>query len=249
LPSGYQIVTNTFSAPDDVQTHGYATCPGNKVPSGGGAFVESGSVGAAINSSYPSGHYWEADVNNASGLGTEFTVYAVCISPSSSYTIVTASGTTGLGMRDAAINCPVNHVVLGGGFLSDTTSLDVNGTTSTPYGLSNGHNSGWEVFMDSGQSTPTNYTVYAVCRSKPLGWSLQTGAAVNVYPGAQAEASVTCPGASVPIGGGVYTSFNTTAEWLDINSSNPSTNSWVIYENNDESVTYSATASAICAGT
>src|SRR4051812_9192953 len=68
LPRGYTIVTTAgLSAPNGTQTRGVATCPGAKVPLGGGAFVTSFSTRANINSSFPSGRSWVADINNASG--------------------------------------------------------------------------------------------------------------------------------------------------------------------------------------
>jgi hypothetical protein len=250
LPSGYTLVTSgPFDAPTGAQSHGSVTCPGTREPVGGGAFVASDFVLADINSSYPEGQSWEVDVNNATGPDTNFTVYAECMSANLSYTIATASGTTGLGERDAAIDCPAHTSVVGGGVVSDTTSTAVNVATSTPFGpLGNGR-SGWEVFMSSWQSAPTGYTVYAICRSRPRGWSIQTGSAVSVLPGLQAEATVSCPGASVPLGGGAVTQFSTTAETIAINSSNPSANTWAVYVNNDESTTTTAWASTVCAGT
>jgi hypothetical protein len=248
LPAGYTVVSSApFAAPNGIQSHGSVSCPGLKQPAGGGAWTESGSVFANINSSYPSGHSWEVDVNNTSGSDTSFTVYAVCLAASSSYTVATTTSTTGQGERDAAIDCPATTKVVGGGVLSSTLSTGVNVDSSTPFALDSGA-SGWEVFMSSTDSTPSSYTVFAVCHSKPRGWSVQTGRSVAVTSGTQAEATVSCPGASVPLGGGAFTGFDTLAQTVDLNTAYPAGNGWHVYENNDQPSSYWVAASTVCAG-
>jgi hypothetical protein len=249
LPAGYAVVSSApFDAPSGMQSHGFVTCPGLKQPAGGGAFVESGSVLANINSSYPGGRSWEVDVNNTSGADTSFTVYAVCLASSSTYTIATTTSTTGQGERDAAIDCPGTTKVIGGGVLSSSLSTGVNVDSSTPFRLGSGA-SGWEVFMSSTDTTPTNYTVYAVCHGRPRGWSVQTGSSVSVASGTQAEATVSCPGASVPLGGGAFTGFDVQAGTVDLNTAYPTGNAWHVYENNNESSSYWVAAATVCAGT
>jgi hypothetical protein len=54
------------------------------------------------------------------------------------------------------------------------------------------------------------------------------------------QASVTCPGASVPIGDGGSTSYNTQGAWITMNSSGPYGHGWVVDENNDENVVRTA---------
>src|SRR5579871_2792338 len=47
LPPGYLVVTSQpVTAGSGGQTHGSVTCPAGRLPSGGGAFVDSSSLGA-----------------------------------------------------------------------------------------------------------------------------------------------------------------------------------------------------------
>jgi len=249
MPKGYTVVSNgPFDAATGTQTHGSASCPGTKQPAGGGAFVENGdNVAASINSSYPDGQTWELDVNNTTGTETSFEVYVVCIAQSAGYKIATAAGVTGLGETDAAMDCPSGSKVIGGGVLSDTTNTGVNISTTTPYALGNGH-SGWEVFMSS-TGDVSNFTVYSICHHKPAGWSVATGSSVSIPAGEQAEAVVSCPGDSVPLGGGSITQFDESATTIDLNTDYPADNGWHIYESDGETTATSLTASTVCAGT
>jgi hypothetical protein len=67
-------------------------------------------------------------------------------------------------------------------------------------------------------------------------------------PHAEAAATVACPGASVPIGGG-FTSYSTQDGWIAMNSSGPEGQGWAVYENNGENLARGLGAAAICAGT
>ena len=77
--TGYvQVHSAPFTAASGFQSAGSVACPGKKVPLGGGVTIASDSVVANINSSYPSGHSWVADVDNGTASSPGFTVYAVC---------------------------------------------------------------------------------------------------------------------------------------------------------------------------
>jgi hypothetical protein len=246
LPPGYVVVNSApMDAPSGAQIGGSVSCPGAKVPAGGGAWIESGSVFASLNDSYPNGNAWYVDVNNNSGADTEFTVYAVCINRLPSYTVVQSPlATTSLGENDAAMDCPRGTKIIGGGAYSETSSTAVSLATSTPFALLSGH-SGWEVFMTSSQATPTPYIVYSVCEAKPLTWSVQTGTTVTAPVGQQTEATVTCP-TGYPLGGGGFNSFSGQDEGIALNVSYPVSNGWHIYENNAGTTSETATASVVC---
>src|SRR5215469_9426200 len=55
LPSGYTVVTNSFTSYAGQQDVEVAMCPGTEQPVSGGAFVYSNDLSVNINSSYPSG--------------------------------------------------------------------------------------------------------------------------------------------------------------------------------------------------
>jgi hypothetical protein len=103
--------------------------------------------------------------------------------------------------------------------------------------------------MASSDPAGVSFTVYAVCRPKPLGYSIQWGLNQQLQPYSEGEATVTCPGASVPTGGGGFTGYSTQDAWIAMNSSGPYGQSWVVYENNDENVVRSFDAAVVCAGT
>jgi hypothetical protein len=252
LPAGYTVVTAVYTANPGVQSSGYVACPGTKQATGGGAYVDSSDVFVNINSSYPSstGQDWIVDVNNGSSLPTNFTVYAVCMSHSASYQVVSSGPWTASSMfvTSEATDCPTGTVVTGGGAVSNSFATDVNINSTVPNALAHGHTA-WRVAMGSYDQNDSSFTVYAVCRAKPTGYSIQNGTGAALEPDAETEVVATCPGASVPIGGGGFTDFSTNDTVLALNSSAPSGNEWTVYENNGETLTRSVYALAICAGT
>ena len=249
LPAGYSVVTSTFPAAAGVQSGGYVKCPGTKQPTGGGAFVDTANVVVNINSSKPDGQYWEVDVNNASASDTSFTVYAVCMAHSAKYQVVASGPWTAYSnwVSSEAATCPKGTAVTGGGAASDTLATDVNMNSSVPNLLTGGRTA-WRVAMGSYDPSDSTFFVYAVCRPKPIGYSIQMGQPGSMGAYNEVQAVVTCPGASVPIGGGGFTNFLTNDVGLAMNSSYPWTNEWVLDENNDEDLVKSFQASAVCAG-
>jgi hypothetical protein len=85
-----------------------------------------------------------------------------------------------------------------------------------------GGRTGWRVAMASSDPSSTSFTVHAVCRPKPTGYSIQWGPNQQLELYSEGMVSVTCPGASVPIGGGGFTACNPQDWWIAMNSSGPS---------------------------
>ena len=250
LPAGYKVVhSSSFAAPNGTQSHGSVTCPGRKQPASGGAFVASGSINAAINSSYPSGQSWEVDVNNTSGADTTFTVYAVCLAPSTTYTLVASSTTANpQSLTIGEAFCPVHTRIIGGGVLSQTFSTLNNITISDPIVQSHGVTY-WHVYFNNADTSASTFLVYAVCEVKPAGYSFQLGSIVNNPSGTQTEATVTCPGASVPLGGGGGEQIQNGDNAVTMNSTFPNGSTWGIFENNGEPTDRDIDAQVVCAGT
>lgn len=250
LPNGYRVVhSSLFAAPNGTQSHGTVTCPGRKQPASGGAVVTSNSINAAINSSYPSGQTWEVDVNNTSGADTTFTVYAVCLAPSAKYTVVTSSTTANpQSLTLGAAFCPAHTWIVGGGVLSETFSTLNNITVSDPIVQPHGV-TWWHVYFNNADTSASTFVVYAVCHGKPTGYSFQLGSIVNNPSGTQTEATVTCPGASVPLGGGGGEQIQNGDNAVTMNSTFPSGSTWGIYENNGEPTNRDIDAQVVCAGT
>ena len=75
----YRVVTGPVTGNNPgVQTASSAACGGTGVPTGGGAFSNSGSTLVAINSSFPTTGGWGSDMNNGSATAASVTTYAVC---------------------------------------------------------------------------------------------------------------------------------------------------------------------------
>jgi hypothetical protein len=87
-----------------------------------------------------------------------------------------------------------------------------------------------------------------VCRKAPAGYSIQYASAANPA-GSETGVIAVCPGASVPIGGGGFSSNYSTDDLVAMNTSYPVGQKWYVYENNGESQTRSIYSTAICAGT
>jgi len=249
LPTGYTVVTKAFTAYAGSQTPVAVQCPGTEQPTGGGAWVASSDLSVNINSSLPEGSSWAVDVNNPLTTPTNATVYAVCMAHSRYYKVVSSGPATVAPeqVNSTAAVCPTGTTVVGGGGQSSTANTDVSINSTVPNLFAGGH-TGWRVAMASSDLYTTNFTAYAVCRPKPTGYSIQTGGTVVNGPYSETQAYVTCPGASVPIGGGGFSNYQQYDGWIGMNSSYPQGDAWVIYENNYENLTKSAAAMAICAG-
>jgi len=249
LPKGYTVVTSNFTAFAGAQDADQTNCPGTKQPVGGGAFVSSSDLQVNLNRSYPWSHSWIVSVGNASASSTPVTAYVICMAHSAAYKVIQSTGSVGPdSVNSQAAVCPAHTTVTGGGVYSASAATDVNINSTVPNTFAGGR-TGWRVAMASSDPSDVGFTVYAVCRPKPLGYSIQWGLNQQLQPYSEGEASVTCPGASVPIGGGGFVGYSTGDAWITMNSSGPYSQSWAIYENNDENVVRSFDAAVICAGT
>jgi hypothetical protein len=243
FPGGYDVVESAqFSAPSGARSHGSVACPGTTLPSGGGGLIAS-SAHTNLASSYPSGSRWEVEVTNNSTAGTTFHVYAVCLNDASSRSVVTGATTVPPGDDVTALaTCPSGRVVLGGGGRYSGSSTEVT-IQSSQFGTS----STWAVDMVNRSSANVSVKAYAVCRSKPAGYSLQTGTAVTNPAGHRTTATVDCPGNSVAIGGGGFTNAPLTS--IHLKSSDPDVFGWAVTEANASETSATITAVAVCAGT
>jgi hypothetical protein len=244
FPSGFVVVKSAvLSAPKGARTHGSVKCPGSERPSGGGAFVRSKSLKQNLASSYPNGQRWEVAVNNTSGADTTFRVYAVCLTNAASYSVVTSTTTLPAGgLITGTATCPSGRVVLGGGARSLTSSTHVD-----IHSFAAASSTTWFADVSNRSTATVSFKVYAICRSKPAGYSLATGSAVTNPPSTQTKATVACPGNGVAIGGGGTS--NSVLTDINLNTSIPANFGWSVYENNASSSPATVTALAVCAGT
>src|SRR5580700_5313040 len=122
-PPGYAIVSASFPLPNGVQTSGSVTCPvkkgGQTVPFSGGALLETDSLDASINSSFPLSNGWSVDANNTSGAASRFTVFSVCAAKRKGY--VQQRATTPVPAGTSGFACRKGDVLLGGGVRSGSS--------------------------------------------------------------------------------------------------------------------------------
>ena len=249
LPHGYIVVSSPgLTAPAGSQTHGTADCPANTVVYGGGVFVNSLSLPANVNSSYPSTTQWNADVNNASSSSTTFTVDAICAKRTADWSIVHSGSVTNPAMRRRGPASPARvDQVLGGGGFSSTLSTKVNENSSFPLKSGSGALTTffWTVDQNNANTTAATVTAYAVC-GHASGYKLVTGAFTSSPAQTQALAAVSCPGSKAPLGGGIAT--NSSSLKVNINTTFPAPHGWQNYENNATTGEFTLTPDVICAG-
>jgi hypothetical protein len=242
-PRGYvQVTSGAFTALAGHQTRGTVACPAGTVPLAGGEVVTSFDLHANVNSSFPQAGGWAVDVNNGSGADTTFTVYATCAQQPRQYQVVETSQTVAASSQSTLdANCPSGTVVLGGGALSYSSSLDSNINGTYPEGS-------WAWRTDSNNATagPVSVHVFAICGSSPYGYRTVGSATVANPSGSESSASATCPGKAVPLGGGGISYTGQTS--VNLNTSRPDAHGWRTYENNASPVDAFLQVALVCAG-
>ncbi len=245
-PAGYvRVASAAFTAPAGLQAAGSVSCPGKKVPLGGGVTIASDSVVANINSSYPAGKSWVADVNNGTGSNTAFTVHAICANKPKGYQVVhSATATNSAGVQSETFaTCPGAKVPWSGGAFSTSGNVGVNINSSYPTGDTSHV---WNVFMNNNTASDTGFVAYAVCAAKPrlYGQSFGTG---TVQPSSEDNAVGTCGAGQVTTGGGDFSSSSSI--FVNLNSTEPFTNTtWRTWINNNTGTASSYSAYAVCVG-
>jgi hypothetical protein len=246
-PAGYLLVNATFPVAAGAQTRGTVACPPKgaqaRSAQGGGAVIESSALGANINSSFPNGNGWGVDVNNNTSSATSFVVYAVCAVPTKKYQVVISGTVTNSAFTQASATavCPPGTKVLGGGGFSSSGSVLVNINTSIP------QNNGWRLDENNASGSAASINAYAICASqaKKAHYGVTVGAPLTNFAGTEGHAEAVCPTGLVPLGGGGYSSTGSTS--VNMNSSNPFSNGWSVYENNASGGDATITAYVVCA--
>jgi hypothetical protein len=250
-PAGYTIVTSAaFNLPSGSLVPGSVTCPKKKgvqtVPLSGGALIDSSSLEANINSSYPFATGWRADADNLSGTATMFTVYAVCANKLTGYAQQQSKSVSDpAGMQNfAGYLCPKGDVVTGGGALSATASAQINLNSSWPTGTSE-----WFVYINNASTTNSSFTMFRVCAKLNVAktnYMLVAGAPVTNLAGHDTNTSVFCPGGLSTIGGGSVSGAGGGLS-TDLNTTFPFTGGWGADENNGGTMNPTLTAYVLCA--
>jgi hypothetical protein len=245
LPKKYvSLQSALLSAPAGLQTRGTLSCPTATVPLGGGVSISSGDLRANVNSSFPNGATWIADINNASGANTTFRLFVICGTAPRNYQIVQPADTTAVAGSQAqsTANCPTGTVPYGGGGISRSPDTTVNMNSTFPTG------NGWRTDMNNASGLSNTFTSLAICGKKLKGYNVVSGANSDVAAGllVGGEAAV-CPGASVPLGGGVVV-FSSDVH-ANINAMFPSNgDAYSSFVSNGSPFSFAQSARVVCAG-
>jgi hypothetical protein len=249
-PAGYSIVTATFDLPTGGQTAGFVACPIKKgvrtVPLSGGALLDTGSLEANINTSYPTSGGWEVFANNASGADSTFIVYAVCVTKPKGYVQQQSASDANPAdsQNGAGYKCPNGDELMGGGTESSSRSTLVNLNSSWPAGTSI-----WYMYMNNSSSADATVTLYRVCAKLNVSkthYQLATSSTITNPAFTETAISVACPSGLSTISGGLLVGAGG-GLGVTLNSSFPITGGWEGDENNATASSAPLTAYALCA--
>ena len=247
-PTGYtRVKSPDLSSPAGKQVHGKVVCPAGTVVWGGGVLFGSSDLAASVNSSrpYQTTKGWEAWVNNGSADDTTFAVWAVCAKKPAGYAVVKHAVTNRKGEQTfGSAACAGTKVELGGGVFSSSRNLSVNINSTYPGSAFQGFR-GWVAYMNNASAANAKMTVYSIC-AKPVipGYEVLLGPATANPDGGQTLASQVCTAGKVPVGGGI--SSDSASLLVTLNSTAPSSDGWIGFENNASGAGTTMNALVIC---
>ena len=207
-PPGYVVVDSGAIPipPGQAGTGGSISCPPGTVPWGGGASFTGGipSVGEDINSSAPTDLGWTARYNNrTSRMDDAFGLSAVCATKPAGYTMRFKTVPNPAQTQSFAIaTCPAGTVVLSGGALSSSISINVELLSAWPQSMHK-----FKAIMWNGSVADEELTTFAICGQKPLRYSITPLTVTDEGgPDAVDVTGTACPVRTAVIGGGVHVS-------------------------------------------
>lgn len=245
----YSVVeSEDFIIPISGQSEGSVACPTGTVPLGGGGDMAP-SLGLSLSTSRPDSTDWDVIANNNTNALQFFRVFAVCAQAPKGYAVSVHAVNNPAGTVTSSLApCPTGTVVLGGGFSSFSSSSLVSANASWPTAKVAGQPNGWQVLVanaSSGDNLAAD--AVAVCGKKPDGYHVATGSATLVQANSDARATATCPGRTVPTGGGLMTGANPPQLLEVLNSTLPVTKQWQSFENDGGGLADLMTAVTVCA--
>jgi hypothetical protein len=208
--------------------------------------IDTGSLEADINTSYPTSGGWEVFANNASGADSTFIVYAVCVTKPKGYlqqqsaTVANPADT----QNGAGYTCPKGDQLMGGGAESSSRSTLVSLNSSWPAGTSF-----WYVYMNNSSSANATMTLYHVCAKLNVSkthYQLVTGSTLVNPALTETAIGVACPTGLSTISGGLLSGAGG-GLGVTLNSSFPITGGWEGDENNATGNPVNLTAYVLCA--
>jgi hypothetical protein len=229
-PAGYSIASATYALPNGLQTPGSVTCPVKKgsqtVPFSGGALIQTDSLDASINSSYPTAHGWSVAVNNASGAASQFTVYAVCAKKPMGYVQQVSGGALpdppGF-LLTTHYTCPKGELITGGGAISSSSSTLVSLNSSWPESETT-----WGIAINNFSSSTATMKEVVVCakfNAAKISYEYLSGAEDGNPAGQETATEAQCSSGLSVLGGGSQSVATGTT--VSINSTFPFTGGWI----------------------
>jgi hypothetical protein len=161
------------------------------------------------------------------------------------YSIVSATYALPNGIQTpGSITCPVKKgaqtLPLSGGALLQTDSLEA--SINSPYPTAHG----WMVDVNNTSGAASQFTVYAVCAKRLMGYVQVVSPATANPAGFVSQTGTTCPLGEFVTGGGAHSNSRSTL--VQLNGLWPdSTNIWDLSINNFSSANALVTSSAVCA--
>ena len=199
----------------DAADYAVATCPGERVVTGGGAFASGASSEARLIDLGPYAHQdasasdrqaWTSELVNDAGSSKDLTSYAICARPrgiARKTKIRTAQASAAI--VTAKASCPNAASVLGGG-LSNQSYVDARILASMPFDdgdKGSKPDDGWRARTFLGASRELQ--VFAICKETAgVVYRSQTGSATA----SATSATATCPNGGSATGGGAALSGN-----------------------------------------
>jgi hypothetical protein len=248
-PAGYAIASATFPLPNGLQTPGSVTCPVKKgaqtVPLSGGALIQTDSLDASISSSFPTAHGWSVTVNNTSGAGSQFTVYAVCVKKPNAYVQQQSPATQDPADSISETNdfCPKGDLLTGGGIISSSTSTQVSLNSSWPASEQT-----WSILFNNFSSSSATVSLVVVCakfNTKKVSFEYISGGQDSNPAGQETATEAECSSGLSVLGGGSQSVGPSLS--VSINSSFPFTGGWIGDVSNTGSQGNTVTTFIVCA--
>ena len=156
------------------------------------------------------------------------------------YTILTKSFAANAGVESGGhVRCPKGTVPIGGGvFVNTSPDLRVNVSASAPFGPF------WAGAVKNSSAVDSTFRVTAVCAKRPKGYRQVESRIISNPAGTQSKAVATCPAGTKPLGGGGFTSSESTL--VNMNGTAPKGRTWVVRENNADMGDATVGAIAVC---
>jgi hypothetical protein len=210
-----------------------AYCPSGDVPIGGGGYQSTQTLQQSMETSVPidsdGNEGWFVAFHNAGSSADTGVAVAMCAAASSltDYSVVEASVVTvpGNSQTVTTADCPTGAVILGGGWLNNTTGDGAD--DSAP------DEQNWTAVLTANTSEATSGAAFAVCAQSPSGWVERHGQAKLLREDKSIIVAATCPAGKSVLSGGVGLIGGVPADTVEIGLTTPLSgfNGWHTTEN------------------